>query len=337
MTRSATAVMIRPADEGDYGTLVAISNAVFTEYLTTVEALRFADQHRDPKCKHQRYIAEIAGQAVGTSEYGQPLSRYHPQKFFVGLTVLPTWAGQGIGTALYNHLLQALMPFNPISISGQTRESWPQAITFLEHRGFVEMMRSWESRLDVASFDPTPFAAAVQNTLASGITVRTISELAADPNRDRKLYEVYTAICADIPSPEPYTPLGLERYIETQLQHPDLLPDAYFVAIDETDGTYAGISQLWSNPPESALYNGETGVRRQYRRRGIALALKLRGIAYAQQQRHPTIKTWNETNNRAMLGINERLGFVRQPAWIDYTKVFDKEHADTLSAHKENQ
>ena len=29
---------------------------------------------------------------------------------------------------------------------------------FAERRGFVEEMRSWESRLEVATFDPAPFA-----------------------------------------------------------------------------------------------------------------------------------------------------------------------------------
>jgi GNAT superfamily N-acetyltransferase len=104
---------------------------------------------------------------------------------------------------------------------------------------------------------------------------------------------------------------------------PNLLPDAYFVAVDGDE--YAGTSALWSSPGSNQLYTGLTGVRRAHRRKGIALALKLRGIDYAKTHGVATIKTWNESNNRAMLSINERLGYVRQPAWVDFSKTLRKE------------
>ena len=39
----------------------------------------------------------------------------------------------------------------------------------------------------------------------------------------------------------------------------------------------------------------------------------------------------NESNNRAMLAINEALGFVKQPAWIDVVKVL-REDDEAASA-----
>src|SRR5262249_28262313 len=63
-----------------------------------------------------------------------------------------------------------------------------------------------------------------------------------------------------------------------------------------------------------------TGVLREYRRRGIAMALKLRAILYAKSAGYSRIKTWNEQGNRPMLSINEALGFIKQPAWIAFAK-----------------
>ncbi len=52
-----------------------------------------------------------------------------------------------------------------------------------------------------------------------------------------------------------------------------------------------------------------------------ALALKLQAAHYAKAQGGRVIVTQNHTTNRPMLGLNETLGFVRQPAWITLKKV----------------
>lgn len=68
-----------------------------------------------------------------------------------------------------------------------------------------------------------------------------------------------------------------------------------------------------------------TGVIRDYRKRGIATALKVRALTYAKERGAPAVRTWNEVNNDGMLGINFRLGFVRQPAWIEMGKTLKAE------------
>ena len=43
-------------------------------------------------------------------------------------------------------------------------------------------------------------------------------------------------------------------------------------------------------------------------------------MRYAIDKGVEHIKTWNDVHNRAMLAINEAMGFVKQPAWISYEK-----------------
>lgn len=52
------------------------------------------------------------------------------------------------------------------------------------------------------------------------------------------------------------------------------------------------------------------------------MALKLKTIEYARAHGYDVIKTWNDSSNVGMLAINEKLGFVRQPAWITFVKEF---------------
>lgn len=321
VTRTRTQVTIRPFAPDDYPAMVALNNALYPDYPSSAEEVRYNDEHRDPKSHFARFVAEHGDTLVAVGACGHYTGMFHPRKFFLGVDVHPDWQGRGIGTTLYDHILASLDPFAPLAVSCQTRSDWASALHFVEARGYVERMRSWESRLDVAAFDERPFAGAEARTAATGIALKTIAELADDPGRDRKLYDLDVELGRDVPSPEPYTPITFAHFQDRVLGDPNLIPEAYFVAVDAATGEYAGMSQLWNSQESADLYNGLTGVKRAYRRRGIALALKLRGIAFARARRCPTIKTWNESNNRAMLSINEALGFAKQPAWIDFVRV----------------
>ena len=66
------------------------------------------------------------------------------------------------------------------------------------------------------------------------------------------------------------------------------------------------------------LEPGFTAVHPAYRGRGIALALKLRTIAFTREHGYRYIKTGSNAVNERMLGINAALGFQPQPARITF-------------------
>jgi GNAT superfamily N-acetyltransferase len=69
---------------------------------------------------------------------------------------------------------------------------------------------------------------------------------------------------------------------------------------------------LWRSRGEpEKLYQGVTGVLREYRRRGIATALKVKTIEYARNHGYRFIVTQNASVNAEMLALNEKLGFKR--------------------------
>jgi GNAT superfamily N-acetyltransferase len=200
------------------------------------------------------------------------------------------------------------------------KESDAHSIAFATHVAAVELKRDWESRLELAAFDPAPFAGAPKRAEAAGVRITTLADLLrTDSDAVRKAYALHAETRLDVPNLDAPTPSPFERFEEEALRSPWALPEAYFIAI--RDGRYVGESALATEGADPAVIHQQlTGVLRDERGKGIAMALKLRAVAYAKERGFREIRTWNASDNRPMLAINEALGFTKQPAWITFGK-----------------
>ena len=300
----------------DYRRAVDIFNAVWVEHQETVDEWRERDAKRAKKLKCGRFFAEVDGQAVGYASYEQHRRMNHPGKLWVSVNVLPPFRRRGVGAALWQHLCREIEQFDPLRLFIGTRENFSDGVRFVERLGFVESHRHWESRLEPAAFRLADWAGYSRRVAEHGIEIRAVTELTSDPERDRKLYELDWATVQDIPSPVPPIRKSFEEF-QKVWQRSNLVQDAWFVALDQ--GEYVGMTEFWSNPADPGLFEtGLTGVLRSHRRRGIAIALKLRGIEFAQKKGIRELRTWNASDNEGILEVNRRLGFVRRPAHIAY-------------------
>lgn len=311
---------IRPFDPSrDYPAIVAIFNANFPAFQETASEFEYGDNYRDKNHHFARVVGEVEGRVVGYGESSHNSHGFHPQKFTIDVLVDPSEQGKGYGKTLYASVVEALAPLEPITLRSHTCENLERSLRFLTDRGYTEEMRFSESWLDVAAFDPSRFAGVEDQVLAQGIQLVAFSELDPEsPESRQKLYELAQAVQADIPSPEPFTGIPYEVW-EKRFAHSGYLPQGHFIAIDGDQ--WVGISTLWGREADNHLQTGATGVLRSHRRRKIALALKLRALAFAKAHGAPIIRTDNESNNVGMLSINIALGFEKQPGWVLYSKA----------------
>lgn len=316
-------VQLRPFEERDYPAIAALQRAIYADYATPEDEMRHDDAHRDTKCQHARFVAEAAGgMVVGSAEHDQWPGRYHPRKFLGSVGVHPAWEGRGVGRALWAKVEEALRPLDPLSVSCYVREQAERGRRFAEAQGFREERRTFPSDLGIAGFDPAPYDGLEERLEREhGVRILSVPQLANDPERDRKLHALAQHVRRDFPADIPANEEPFEQWEARRLRDPKLLLDGYLVAVTP-GGEYIGYSNVAtdSDAPER-LWIQQTGTLREWRRRGVATALKVRGIAFARERGYSTLRTGNDSANAPMLALNERLGFVRGAAWLYMKKV----------------
>jgi len=313
---------MRPATPADYPVLVAIGKASYPDYGETVEEWRHWDKTWDhTKYFKLRLVAEESGRIVGYGQVNHMRWAFVPTKYRIDLTVLPELRGRGYGSALHDELAEAVRERGARTLASAAKESMADGVRFLTKRGYGEVKRDWESRLFVKGFDFARFATADERVAKQGIRIVTLAEeMERDSGALQKAFELDEDCRMDIPSVDPPTRHTFEEFRKDGVDAPNALLDAFYIAIDK-DGRYLGVSNMFRSLDDPTfLWQGITGVRRDARGKGIALALKLRTVRYASDKGIEHIKTWNDVNNRPMLSINEAMGFAKQPAWMSYEK-----------------
>ena len=319
---------ILPATAAHYQGVADVLNALYPEIPTSGSEIEAGDARRDPRFKFQRWVAIEENQVVGVASYNQSIWFNHPQKFMLWIGVRPENQGCGIGSRLYETVMHALQPFDPMALRTTATEDLLQSHRFLEKRGFQEVIRDIRSELNVQSFDLSRFTGLENRFQGLGIQIKTLPELESDPDRNQKLYDLDWEISLSVPGDlaAGIGRRGLDKYVEYAIEGPYVLPEGFFVAVKGDE--YIGLSHVLSLEKGVSLYQGLTGVRPPYRHLGIGLAMKLRVIAYAQATGHKIIKAENDAKNSPMLAMNEKLGYIRRPDLITFEKQIAQINAD---------
>jgi len=318
MTTTATDLQIRPFERTDeeYRDVVRISTALWPDEAESVEEFRFEDERREPKWTHERFMGRLDGRVVAVGVYGDMQWCHKPGKLFLEVNVDPEYQRRGIGTRMYDFLVDAVAKHDPTQLVTWTREDHPEYVKFITDRGYSFAMRYAVSRLIVDEFDFDRWAPSVSKVTDQGLTIHSLAELSElDPDWKRTYYDIKWELFQDVPFTDPPTRQSFEQFCN-RFESSRFSMDAHWFARDGE--RCVGSSGLWLTEADpEKLYTGLTGVVRTHRRRGVATALKVKGVEWARARGVRVIETDNEENN-PMFDLNVALGYRPVPAWAEY-------------------
>ena len=289
------------ASDADERLSLDVHNAVWPQQAVTMEDLRsYKSSVRD----FGDFVARLDGEAVGSAS-----AAILPQRAGSALapvTVLPAKRGLGVGTALYRAVSEWTAERGLDALQAPVEEDDAASLAYAERRGFREIERDGRMVLDLASIGE-PEAVALP-----GIEIVTWAER---PELAHGIYEVATEAYADVPGAEDEEMEPFGDWLAHDMRGAGDRPEATFVALagDEVVG-YAKFF-LTEARPGTAVHD-MTGVKRAWRGRGVAGALKGAQIAWAKRSGFERLVTSNEVRNEPIRRLNARLGYRVAPGRV---------------------
>jgi len=246
---------------------------------------------------HVDLVVRVDGVPAGSGVAFTDVRR--PDRAMVHTTVLPELRRRGAGTAFYEALSAWARERGLEILDGQVADDDPESLAFATRRGFVE-----ERREKGVALDLTAIKAPVADPPA-GVEIVTWADR---PELARGMHEVSLEASADIPGDEDDEPQSFAHWLAHTMGGSGDKPEATFVALagDDVIG-YAKFSLTEAQP--TTAHHDLTGVKRAWRGRGVARALKATQIAWAKANGYEQLRTRNEERNVPIRRLNEQFGY----------------------------
>jgi len=314
-------VQFRLATHGDYDheAVVRIGRAIQPDDHISPADLRDRDENRHRAGRvSARWVASVSGLIVGSGSFHQN-PWLEPTTFYTHVMVHPDHQGRGYGRSLTGRMEGSASERGAQRLLGQGDEREPRTLRFIENAGFREIDRWWRSTLDLTRFDPRSWDPILERLAATGIRIVSVAEL-RETRRDwkRDLHRLYVDVERDAPTSLEILEVPFADFEARSLGR-QLLADGFLLAMDGDDLIGLTEPQPVDDDP-TAISQDMTGVRADHRRRGIAVALKAASATWAKEHEYTSIRTFNAQSNAPMLAVNDRLGFEREHAIIEYLK-----------------
>jgi GNAT superfamily N-acetyltransferase len=222
---------------------------------------------------------------------------YRARRVVTLITVLAGERRRGAGTALYEAISRWASERGAGELEVPVAGNDPESLSFAQRRGFTEERREVGLVLGLAGISPP------QVQPPAGIEIVTWAQR---PELARGMYEVDLETHRDIPGFEDVAAEPFGAWMAHHMQRPTDSAEATFIALAGEE--VVGFAKLSLTAPTAAGH-AMTAVKRAWRGRGIARALKATEINWALANGYTELHTSNEERNAPINRLNARLGY----------------------------
>ena len=317
---AAQGIRFRDFRWDDIPALVDIRTRTSPENPGSQERMEYFEKTYPADNPRLRYVIENAdGKCIGQGSCEHSTFISLPGMYFVWMIVDPDYRGRGIAQALLPRFEAYARAQGMEKLWSTCHEDQAYSIRFLEQAGFYLLGQRFEAVLDLTAFDEGRFAGTIERLQAAGFEFTTLAqERAINPDADQLLYEIDAETGREVPWPGgAHMEITYEQFRQRSLDAPTSDPTAIILA--KQQGRYAGLTMVEFNPGRPA-HTTMTGVRREYRGQGLALGLKLLSFRLMTERGSTQTITQNDTANPPILRLNEKLGYQKKPAILQWEK-----------------
>lgn len=259
------------------------------------------------------------GQAIGYWDLDRE-TWTTPGHFYAKVIVAPQERGHGLGSRMYAAALEAACAHGATHLESRVREGDQASLQFAERRGFKIEHHTFESTLDLTSFNEHRFDDLMARLSGQGFRFFSLAEAGLNEENKRKLYEVNRASGLDNPGNDGVFP-DYYAFSKNVFEASWFRADTQILAAQGEQ--WVGLAAIGIYPVDNHAYNAFTGILREYRGRGLAQALKLQTILLAKREGVRYVRTHNDSNNAPMLAVNRKLGYRPEPGYYELLGVLD--------------
>ena len=264
----------------------------------------FHEEHLEPE-RDTRIVVDDGDAAVG---YTMLWGREAHRRYAAFAVVHPDHLGRGLGGHLLSFLERRMLEL-VADDSGVVLWNWidledEAAQSMVEAAGFTEVRRHYTMLADLAGFAP-----AIHDP--EGISIRTCTEEDAEV--------VHGLLEETFADHWGFTPTSFETWRKQSYERSDTHLDMWFLALegDEPVGALVG------RPIEDMGWVADLGVKKRWRKRGIASALLKRSFADFKRRGFNKVGLGVDASNETgAVRLYEGVGMKASRVYLTYEKVY---------------
>lgn len=239
---------------------------------------------------------------------------------WVDITIKKEYRRKGLGTVLFQRLVQEIGPNHSVIQSWSSLES---GHNFLQKLSFKKVMEGAQNRLYLEKVD----WALMESWIAQGLEKAPDVTLEMFEEVSENDIDSYTALFTETMNQQPFGEMEGRHVVTPELRRiaerrrREWGINWHTLISREGNGVISGLTEFFYDPKESyQIKQNLTGVQERFRGRGLGKLLKAK-MLFFMRETYPSVKfisTGNANDNAPMLAINNQMGFQKTLEGMTY-------------------